>query len=273
MAIHLCFSTLICPAWTLDQIIRAAQSSGVRGVDFRGIGKELDITLLPEFQPAGLAATSRRLRQAGIECPCLNTSIHLVSTEPQRWSAMLDECSRYSDVGAALGSRYLRVFGGSVRAPLDRAEALLLARRHLEQLSHIAAGQGLTILLETHDDWSTAGAVLEVLGDKAGGRAGALWDIEHPFKRGEPIEETVRQLGAHLRHVHVKDITGERPTLLGEGSLPVADAVQTLERSGYDGWVCLETEKRWRPSGPEPEASLPQFVRFMRETLAGEAQD
>jgi sugar phosphate isomerase/epimerase len=45
----LTYSTLACPDWTLPQILDAAVAAGIAGIDFRGIGPELDITcrLLP----------------------------------------------------------------------------------------------------------------------------------------------------------------------------------------------------------------------------------
>ena len=45
----LCFSTLACPAWSLDQIIEPGVASGMQGVDFRGVGDEIDITKMPAF--------------------------------------------------------------------------------------------------------------------------------------------------------------------------------------------------------------------------------
>ena len=54
--------------------------------------------------------------------------------------------------------------------------------------------------------------------------------------------------------------------LLGEGDLPLKAMVVAMRRIEYDGWVCLETEKRWNPQeAPEPEESLPQFVHFMKD--------
>src|SRR5690606_22139309 len=49
LGMKLCISTLACPTWTLDQIIAGCAQAGVQGIDFRGIGDELDITRLPEF--------------------------------------------------------------------------------------------------------------------------------------------------------------------------------------------------------------------------------
>ena len=80
-------------------------------------------------------------------------------------------------------------------------------------------------------------------------------------------------LRRYVRHVHFKDSVrdGEKyiPKLLGEGDLPLGDAVRALKGVGYEGWVCLETERRWHPEiAPAPEVSLPHFSRFMK-AMAG----
>ena len=43
------FTTLGCPEWDLQTIIARAREYGYDGVDFRGLGAEMDIWKLPEF--------------------------------------------------------------------------------------------------------------------------------------------------------------------------------------------------------------------------------
>src|SRR5918999_2814257 len=112
---HLCFSTLGCPDWTLGQIVDAAAANGIEGIDFRGLGPEIDVTKLPAFN-AELDATLAHLRERGLSMPCLNTSVTLVSPSPERWQAMLDECHRYATLAGRTGTRLVRVFGGGVPA-------------------------------------------------------------------------------------------------------------------------------------------------------------
>jgi sugar phosphate isomerase/epimerase len=152
---------------------------------------------------------------------------------------------------------------------MTRDEAIILARRHLRQLAKICASHGCKVLLETHDDWSTSREVLQVVGEFLPDEVGVLWDVEQTVRHGEAPEETVKFLRPFLQHVHIKDslrVDGKNvPRLLGEGDLPLTDVVQALRRTEYDGWICLETEKRWHPQeAPEPEESLPQFVQFMK---------
>ena len=268
----LCFSTLASPDWNLQQIIDHAVSSGVQGIDFRGIGAEIDITRLAEFNEPQLDITLARLRGAGLEMPCLNTSVTLVSPSADRWQSMLDECARYAQLAEKTNTRYLRIFGGKVPKEMTRDEARTMAQRHLRQLVKITRPSGCQVILETHDDWTTSDQVLELLHEISPEDAGVLWDMEHPYRRGEPLLDTAHRLKRFIRHAHIKDsVRGEKgyePRLLGEGDLPLKESIQALRAIEYDGWLCLETEKRWYPElAPDPQISIPQFANFMRDLL------
>jgi sugar phosphate isomerase/epimerase len=263
-----CFSTLVCPTWSLPQIVGAAAAHGLEGIDFRGIGAEIDITRSALFNEE-LDDTLQLLRQHGLSVPCLQTSIALVTPVNERWEMMLAECHRYASLASRLGAPFLRIFGGEVIKGMTRTQAVAMARRHLRQLQHICAPHRCRVLLETHDDWATSEQILELLGDTPPQEAGVLWDIEDPCRRGEAPEQTARLLSRYIGHAHIKDSTrsngASRPTLLGQGDLPLREFVSGLKLIGYDRWICLETEKRWRPEiAPEPEESLPQFVQYMK---------
>jgi sugar phosphate isomerase/epimerase len=259
-------STLSCPTWELNRIVDAANAAGIAGIDFRGLGDEIDITRLPQFNQQ-LEATLAFLRGRGIEMPCFNTSVTLVSPSPERWSAMLDETQRYGKLAERTGTRLLRIFGGGVPKGMTRDEGRLMAQRHLRQIVKICKAYGCVPIVETHDDWATGQQALELLHEFDPADVGVLWDVEHPWRRGESPGDTATALRRFVRHVHVKDSIGNerRPTLLGEGALPLVDCAAALRVIEYDGWFCLECEKRWDEKAPEPEASLPQFAMYMRE--------
>lgn len=268
LVMKLTVSTLSCPGWDLHQIINACVACGIRGVDFRGMGGEIDITRLPQFDMR-LDATLAILREHGLSLPCLNTSVTLVSPSAQRWDAMLDEAHRYTRLAERTGTRLLRIFGGGVPKGMTREEGRLMTQRHLRQIVKICKTGDCLPVLETHDDWRTSSQVLEMLHEFDPADVGVLWDLEHPWRAGEAPLDTARALRRFIRHVHVKDTTGangqRRQKLIGEGILPLADCAAAVREIAYDGWFCLECEKRWDPEAPEPEVSLPQFAVYMRE--------
>jgi len=82
-------------------------------------------------------------------------------------------------------------------------------------------------------------------------------------------------LNGRIFYTHVKDAVydpdhssamkdGWRYVALGQGQLPLADAVEELKKLGYDGWVNFEHEKRWQPKLAEPEEIFSAFVAWAR---------
>jgi sugar phosphate isomerase/epimerase len=260
---RLSFSTLACPAWSLDQILDTARQLQL-GVDFRGLGPALDVSTLPEFT-ANLNTTLARFRQAGVATPCFSTSIKLITPKADEWQKFLDEAQRYAELAGKAGATMLRIFGGNIPKEMTRDDAAVLGRRHLRQLVKVMQPFGVHPVLETHDDWSTSTQVLPLLEGTTPAEVGVLWDIEHPHVRGEPLDVTLTAFAERLQYVHVKDALKDHSmTLLGQGAVPVAEAVRTIRGSGYAGWFCYEGEKRWQPNGPEPEVSIPQFASYLR---------
>jgi len=203
--------------------------------------------------------------------------VALLTSGAEHWSSLLEEAHRYAVLAGRVGARFLRVFGGEVPRDMPREQGTLMARRRLGQLVKMCAAQRCEVLVETHDDWASGGRLMELLVGFAPEEAGALWDVEHPFRAGERPGETAAALGRYVRHVHLKDSVRRNgkslPRLLGQGELPLREAMGALRGIGYEQWVCLESEKRWHPQdAPEPEESLPQFVQWMRENW-GDARD
>jgi sugar phosphate isomerase/epimerase len=259
-------STLSCPAWDLRRIVETCAECGIKGIDFRGLGAEIDVTRLPQFNEH-LDTTLALLTEFGLSMPCLNTSVTLVSPSAARWDAMLEEAQRYGQLAARTGTKMLRIFGGGVPKGMARDEGRMMAQRHLRQIVKICKAHGCIPVLETHDDWRTSAQVLELLHEFDPAEVGVLWDIEHPWRAGEAPHDTAVGLKKFIRHIHVKDSLGDerRPTLLGEGSIPLADCAAAVREISFDSWYCLECEKRWDEKAPEPEASVPQFAKYMRE--------
>lgn len=60
---HLTFSTLSCPAWSLDQILRVATENGYAGVETRGLQEHVDLRQSPAFQASQRAQTRGSFRR------------------------------------------------------------------------------------------------------------------------------------------------------------------------------------------------------------------
>ncbi len=270
---RLSVSTLACPEWSLEQIVDACAANGIGGIEFRGLGAEIDITRSSAFL-AELPDTLALLRAKHLALPCFATSVTLVSPGPERWQDMLDEAHRYAQLAGQTSTPFIRIFGGGVPKGVAEDQALLMAQRHLRQIIKICKVHGVIPLLETHDAFATAQTVKQLLHEFDPAEVGVLWDVEHTHRRGEAPGDTAEALGKLIRHIHIKDSVVDPsaaelknlPRLLGEGDLPLKDIFRAINAMGYEGWLCLETEKRWHPeTSPGPEESMPRFAEYLRD--------
>ena len=94
---------------------------------------------------------------------------------------------------------------------------------------------------------------------------GALWDMHHPYRdHGESADTTIKNLGAYVRHVHLRDSDDDGSyDLIGEGTLPVGSMMQALSSIDYDGFISLEWKPEWMPDLTDPEVIFPHFVNYM----------
>lgn len=272
----LAFMTLGCPTWDLDTICRKGREYGFDGVDFRGLGDQIDITLLPAFT-TGIAATRARLDSAGLAVSCISSSIKVCDAGQRE--ANLEEARRTIDVARGLGCANVRVFGGGDVATVGREQAAAIGCECVEAILSLDGARELHWLYETHDHWVRAADCRLLLDRIADEAFGALWDMGHTYRvGGEAPRDTFDAIGARIGYAHIKDAIhdlshpqamadGWRYVPPGTGELPLAESISILREHGYDGWLQFEHEKRWHPELPEPEEVFPAFVRWARALL------
>jgi len=256
----LAFSTLGCPDWDLDRIIAAARDYGYDALEWRGYLADVDLTKAEPFLPQNLGETRRRLDDAGVQSSCVSSSGVVAQ-------ANTDHVKGHAEIARALGCPFVRVFGGGLADGETRADALPRLADNLRAFAEAAEAEGVQIVLETHDAFSTGSEVAELLAVTNHPAARSLWDLHHPYRQGEHGEETLRHLAPTLAYVHVKDGTPGTYTRMGEGDIPLAALLALLQANGYDGPVSVEWEKRWKSDILDPEIALPQYAAALKNLL------
>ncbi|MEW6755416.1 MAG: sugar phosphate isomerase/epimerase [Candidatus Latescibacterota bacterium] len=269
----LSFSTLGCPDWDLETILRQGRAFGFDGVDFRGLGEDLDITVLPAFT-TGLAATRAQLCDAGLQVSCLSSSLSIC--EPGKLGANLEEARRTIPVALELGCVRVRVFGNGDLEHHTRPELADFGRDCMEGVLRLDGAPSLQWVFETHDQW-TRGVDCRLLLERIPDPAfGVLWDLGHTTRvGGESPERTHQAVAGRIYYTHLKDARydprhphatpdGWRYVPPGQGELPLREALALLQEVGYNGWIMFEHEKRWHPDLEEPEEILPVFLAWVR---------
>jgi len=270
------FSTLGCPAWTWTEILDFARSHGFAAVELRGLQKTMDLSQAPEFsREAGrLDSAKQQLRERGLRVSDLGASAQMHEQDPAKRAAQLDEARRFIDLAEALHAPYVRVFGNNYVKGVPRDVMLAQIARGLRELGDYARPKGVTVLIESHGDFTDSPTLLEIVQRADSPAVALLWDAHHTFVSGkEAPEDTVRQLGPYIRHTHLKDSvaagTDRRYVLTGTGDVPVRRQIEALVKIGYPGVYSFEWEKRWHPDIAEPEVAIAQFATVAGQYLRG----
>ena len=255
------FSTLGCPQWSLKQILDFAQQYDFAALELRGLQDKIDITQHPDLAPAKLPDLKQKLAGQGLTVVCLGASARMHDLD----AAQLDEAGRYIDLARALGTPYVRVFGDRYVAGEAREATRERIAANLRKLGERAYGQGVTLIIESHGDFTDSPSLLEIVQRADSTAVAILWDAHHTFVEShEEPEDTVRQLGQWIRHTHLKDSvaagTDRRYVLTGTGEVPVKRQIEALVKTGYRGYFNFEWEKRWHPEIDEPEIAIAQYA-------------
>jgi len=266
------FSTLACPAWSIEQVAAEATRLGYDGVELRLLDGEV---IDPVADRAKVERAVELCRARSIEVCALDTSCRFNHADPLERARQVAELRIWIALAQHLRVSLLRVFGGPDQDAGGRApnadEANEWVAQSLRQAAPDAERAGVTLVLETHDAFSSARRVATVLSRVDSGSVAALWDSHHPYRVGETARDVVDALDGRIAHVHVKDArrldaggAQWELVLLGEGEVPVREQLAALRRRGYEGWVSVEWEKKWHPDIAGPEVALPQHISWLK---------
>jgi sugar phosphate isomerase/epimerase len=213
------------------------------------------------------------LQQYNIRIIGLGLSTRFSSPDPAERQANVDELRRYLELANELEAPMVRTFGGNVIDGQTIDQTIDWVAQGLLAGVATAEAQGVTIVLETHDAFCRGAEVARVLAQVDSPHVAAVWDIHHPYRMGESIDETWRLIGSRVKHVHIKDGIQRADgswqlVLLGKGELPCQATIKLLYDKGYRGYLSAEWEKKWHPEIEEPEVAMPQHAQIMRQWVA-----
>lgn len=271
----LAVSTLGMPGQRLHEAIAVAAGTGCDGLELRlhpDTGVHLDMT------QADAAAARGAIAASGLEVLALAGYARVAAAGPD--SPVVAEIARGLRLAVALGARGLRVFPGGT----DVTAAARRIRAALREVPGSSSGEvpgsstgevpgeaerTAHVFVETHDEMATGQAVARLL-DATGfpERTGAIWDILHPWRHGEPPARTYEALRARLGYVQIKDAASAAdpvPVPLGAGAVPLRGTGELLRDDGYTGWVSLEWERTWYPGVVPVTDVLPAARRWAAE--------
>ena len=265
------FSTIATPDFSWVDIYSMAKDLGFDGIEMRGIGDEISVVKTPEFSPKRIEATKKKLSELRLEIPCLDTGCCLKEKEDH--DLCISEVSDYIELADKLKTPYIRLLADKEPEPVSDADDEYVVSV-LKELAAIASKyEGITLLVETNGVYSDTLRMKRLIENTGSDRVAVLWDIHHPYRyMEESPEETVKNIGSYIKHVHVKDsvmVNGKpKYKLMGQGDMPLKSIFASLAEIGYSGYVSLEWVKRWDRELQNAGIAFPHFANYMAEYRA-----
>ncbi len=261
----LAFSTVGCPDFNWSDIYSMAKDLGFQGIEMRGIGNELFSVHAKPFKAENIEQTVANLKKLHLEIPCLSSGCSL--KYPEKKAETIAELREYIILAQKLGTPYIRVLAdenAEANGPVD--DELVLSS--LQELVPFAEESGVTLLVETNGVYADTARLKSLLDRITSDNVAALWDLHHPYRfHGEQPEETIRNLGAYIKYVHVKDSVMENGhvsyRMMGEGDIPFESALRALESINYEGYISLEWVRNYAPELENAGIVFPHFIHYM----------
>jgi len=270
------FSTLGCPAWDFGKILDFATANGFSAIELRGLQGNLDLPSHAIFAADRIKDTQQQITAHKLRIACVSSSTELGESDADKHAKGMADARRFIDLASSLNAPYVRVFGkpsDSAKPVAPDADLKKRVSAGLRELGDYAGPKNVTVLIESHDDFTSAAVLQEVLGRADSPHVGLLWDAFHTYATSnEAPEVTLKALRPFIHHTHLKDAVGEGPdrkyVLTGRGNIPVRKQVELLRASGYEGVYCFEWEKVWHPELEDPEIAIADYARVVRGYLA-----
>ncbi len=258
----LCASTYGWPRSEWRDFINVIHEMHIDGVEIHNIRDPRFSGSGAPFGVENISRTARQLERDGVRIACIDC---VCNPSLGATSENIEEITSCIRIAETLHAPYLRLRANETGDNDDENVKECIAKVIDE-----AERAGVVLLLETAGIYSDTSRLTSVLNSFACDNLAALWDVHHPYRvHGEKPETTVTNLGAYIKHVHLKDSvqagSGVEFRLLGEGDLPMDDIFTALRSVSYDGFHSLEWNPEWVSEIDDPYIVFAHFSSFVRQ--------
>lgn len=257
----LSFSTKGWANYSWQQLCTAAKEIKYTGIELHSIQCE-------EFSKKGGPLSSENLNQSisalksdGIEIACLDSVCNI--GDANAVDVNIKTVSEYIEKAKDFNAPFVRVYALN---EVDCEEAVI---KCITAVLPLAEEYGVTVLVETTGYFADTKKLRTLLESFASDSVAALWDMHHPYRfAGESPDKTIENLGAYVKHVHIKDSVADgdniKYCLMGEGTLPIEGMINALRSVNYNGYISLEWDPAYLEEVKDLDVLLSYFAGYMR---------
>ena len=250
---------------TFDEFCDIAKELKFKGIELHNIHNRLFTDKDGAFHDHTANATVRKLFEKKLSLPCIDTICNPADINQKNES--IEEITACINIAANLHIPNVRI---RAVGDGDVAEISDVMAEIITEVLPLAEEKNVVIVVETCGVFADTAALRNLLERFACDNLAALWDMYAPyFIKGESADTTIKNLGAYVRHVHIKDaVKNGNDTefcLIGEGEMPIGEMMAALRSVNYDGFISLEWDPAWCEELDDMEIIFSQFVNFMKQ--------
>ncbi len=250
---------------TFDEFCDVAKELKFKGIELHNIHNRLFTDKDGAFHDYTSAQTLRKLFEMKLEIPCIDTICNLADGSKE--AENLKEIEDCINIASNLKIPYIRIYASEKEYTEEKNQNV---KNIITKVLPLAEDKKVCLLLETSGIYADTSKLRAVLESFASDTLGALWDMYSPyFMCDEQPETTIKNLGAYIKHVHIKDAIktadGTEFCLMGEGETPISEMMQALRSVNFDGFISLEWDPKWFEELDDMEIIFSQFVNYMKQ--------
>ncbi|MBQ7767249.1 MAG: sugar phosphate isomerase/epimerase, partial [Lachnospiraceae bacterium] len=204
------------------------------GIEIHDVKREVFSGKNRPFNSENIVETAHKLAQMELTIPCLDTTCDV--SDETKIEENVAEIEEYIKIAKIVKCPCIRIRAGkhSMDTEVNDDAVIECIKRTYRE----ADNNGISILIETVGPYTDTERLRNVLNVFARDNVAALWDIHHTVRYGnETPEKTIQNLGAYVKHVHIKDsevVDGNiEYCLMGKGTLPIDELMLALQSVNY----------------------------------------
>lgn len=243
------------PAYPLEEVVPRLAAIGYDGIelgaasphaypDYTGPQRRREIRRL--FEQNNIALVSM------LPAPGGGPGFNVASPIPEERAAAIDQYKKVVILCAELGGKILLYVAGWQVFGTTRAEAWNWSLSALRDIARTAEALGITICIEpTSADSNlidSADDALNLMTEAGAPNVRLMFDTYHTIYRNEVATDYVHRFGKNLAHIHLSD-SNRLPPGDGTGEFPML--IETLKKTGFDGYLTMEIGFNRRDVDPD----------------------
>ena len=234
------------------------------GIEIHHITKDTFTDKKRPFHSENIIETYRTLANLNLEIPCIDVTCDIA--DATQLESNVREIETYIEMASHLQCTNIRLRAGKEIEGENIDDQVVIDC--ISRVRKKAANENVNLLIETVGPYRDTKRLRSVLMEFARDNVAALWDVYHTSMiADEDIELTVQNLGAFIRHVHIKDAVKVNGSceyrMMGEGSIPMDEVINGLNSINYEGFVSLEWRPMWLAELAAPGVVFPHYANFM----------